>query len=61
MGVTFARLEYPNGAPYEMCGRTQMQRALHELKTHFGLEMRVGIEFDFKLFRHTSEKVQHGL
>ena len=57
MGVTFARLEYPNGAPYEMCGRTQMQRALHELKTHFGLEMRVGIEFDFKLFRHTSEKV----
>lgn len=61
MAVTFARLEYSTtGAPYELCGRTQLYRALSDLKQHFGLEMRLGIAFDFKLYRAVTEKIQHG-
>lgn len=61
VAVTFARLEYPNGTPYELCGRTQLYRAIHDLKQHFGLEMRLGIQFDFKLYKPSTEKIQHGI
>ena len=44
-----------------MCGRSQLSRVLYDLKANFAFEMRLGIEFDFKLLKHAPHRVQHGL
>ena len=61
MALTFTRLEYLNGTAYELCGRSQLIRVLHDLKSHFGLDLRLGIAFDFKLSKPSTQTIQHGL
>ena len=60
-GMVFARLEKLDGTPYELCGRSQLRRACQDLKQHFGYDLRCGFELKFKLLKHGSVSVQHGL
>jgi len=59
--MVFARLEKLDGSPYEISGRSQLRRACQDLKKHFGYDLRCGFELKFKLLKHGSVSVQHGL
>jgi glutamine synthetase len=52
-GLVMARLEYLDGAPFELCGWSYLMRVCNDLRAKFGYEVRVGIEIEFSLLKRT--------
>lgn len=55
LAFVFAKFINLDGTPVEACTRTLLSKACKQLKEEFGLELKVGVELEFFLFKKTAD------
>jgi glutamine synthetase len=51
VGFVYSQFTELDGSTYEMCGVTLLNKATERLKKEYGLELKVGIEIEFNVYR----------